>query len=258
MSSLSKILTVAKYTFKEILKSKILYSTLIIGVGLVVVTVVATEFTYGVPERVALDFGLGMLSLSSLGIAVFMGATLLSNEIDSRTVYMVISRPIPRWAFILGKLSGLMAVLTVNLLILSGLTLLASYFLGGNISQMIVYTIIFNLLECFLLLLVVVFFSLFTNPILASLISIVILVSGHAVRETQSIGFVQNRPILGKLLEVYHMVLPGFYKLNLKDFVLYQQNLESSYLLQAFAYGTLYSGFLLFMIIYLFNRKNLN
>lgn len=258
MNSASKIGIVAHYTFKQLLKSKILYSTLIIGLGLVIVTIVATEFTYGVPERVALDFGLGMLSLSSLGIALFMGANLLSEEIDSRTVYMVISRPIPRWAFIVGKITGLLGVLTFNILILSAMTLLSSYLLGGELSTTIIFTIIFNLLEALLLLLVVVFFSLFTNPILAALVSIVFLVSGHAVKETQLTSFVKDNPLVGQLLDLYHLVLPAFYKLNLKDFVLYHQTIETSYLIQSFLYGVLYSCFLLVMIIYIFNRKNLN
>lgn len=258
MTSIWKIGTVAKYTFKEILKSKILYSTLIIGVCMVIVTIIATEFTYGVPERVALDFGLGMLSFSSLGIALFMGANLLSKEIESRTVYMVISRPIPRWAFIAGKIMGLMGVLTVNILILSIMTLACSLVLGGTLNSTIVFAIIFNILEAFLLLLVVVFFSLFNNPILASLISIVLLLSGHAVKETQMTSFAQAKPFLLWILKIYHLVLPGFYKLNLKEFVIYQQNINSSYLIQSFAYGALYSCFLMAMIILIFNKKNLN
>ena len=87
---LRKIAIVAAYTFRE--------------------TYVATEFTYGVPERVALDFGLGMLSLSSLSISLFLGVSLLSKEIESRTVYMVISRPVPRFAFIIGKILGLSGI----------------------------------------------------------------------------------------------------------------------------------------------------
>jgi ABC-type transport system involved in multi-copper enzyme maturation permease subunit len=258
MNNFLKIATVSKYTFKEILKSKILYSTLIIGFCMIVVTVVAAEFTYGVPERVALDFGLGMLSLSSLGIALFMGAGLLSKEIESRTVYMVISRPIPRWCFIIGKVMGLTAVLTVNILILSFMTLTCSALLGGHLNSAIFFAILFNILEAFLLLLVVVFFSLFSNPILASLISIVVLLSGHAVKETQMTSFAQARPMLQTILKIYHLILPGFYKLNLKDFVIYHQTIEASYLWQAFSYGTLYSCFLLVMIIFLFNKKNLN
>jgi ABC-2 type transport system permease protein len=258
MQTLDKVLTIGRYTFLEILKSKILYSTLITGIALVVITYIATEFTYGVPEKVALDFGLGMLSLSSLGISLFMGATLLSKEIDSRTVYMVISRPVPRWVFILGKISGLLGVLCVNVGILSFMTLGSVYLLGGKISSMIVVAILFNVLECLLLLLVVVFFSLFSNTILASIISTIILIIGHAIRETQLTNFVKIRPELDKILGFYHFILPGFYKLNLKDFVTYNQDITTEYLISSATYGVLYSGFLLLMIIFIFNRKNID
>lgn len=255
---ISKIAIIAKYTFKEILKSRILYITLVIGVALMLVTYVATEFTFGVPEKVALDFGLGMLSLSSLGISLFMGATLLPNEINSRTVYMVISRPVPRWVFITGKILGLIGVLLVNVAILSAMTLTCSYLLGGDINQPIMMAIIFNILECLLLLLVVVFFSLFSNTILASAISLVILMLGHAVKETQNISFVEKREFLKTILEIYHLVLPGFYKLNLKNFVIYNQTIETSYLVNAFLYGSFYSLFLFLIIIFIFNKKNLD
>ena len=258
MKALSKILIIASYTFKEILKSRILYSTVILGFSLMLVTYVATEFTYGVPEKVALDFGLGMLSLSSLGISLFMGATLLTKEIDSRTVYMVISRPVPRWNFIVGKITGLMGVLIVNIVILSLFTLLCTSFLGGKFDQVVLLAILFNILECLMLLLVVVFLSLFTNNILASLISISILFVGFAIQETKSTSFVVNRPELGKILDFYHLVLPGFYKLNLRDFVVYHQTLDSIYLINSFGYGVLYCSFLLFMIIFLFNKKNID
>ncbi len=258
MLNLSKVITIARYTFKEILKSRILYSTIICGLSLIVITFVATEFTYGVPEKIALDFGLGMLSISSLGISLFMGATLLSKEIESRTVYMVISRPVPRWAFIVGKLMGLMGVLIVNVGILSLMTLTCVSLLGGNISSIILLAILFNILECLLLLLVVVFFSLFSNPILSSIITTLILVLGHAVRETQLTHFVQSRPLLKTILSFYHLVLPAFYKLNLKEFVTYKQHIEYDYLVLAATYGGLYSLFLLLMIIFLFNRRNID
>lgn len=255
---LSKLFLISYYTFKEIYKSKILLITLAIGVALMVVTYVATEFTYGTPEKVALDFGLGMLSFSSLGIALFLGATLLPNEINSRTVYMVISRPVSRWVFILGKILGLSAILFINVLILSVMTLICSSLLGGEVSTMTILAIIFNCLESILLLLVVVFLSLFLNTTLATVVSLFILILGHAIKETQTTSFVQAKGYLNTILEFYHMVLPGFYKLNLKDFVIYQQSLDFTYLASSFAYGTLYSLFLLTMIIFIFNRKNLD
>lgn len=254
----NKLFIISLYTLKEILKSRILYITLVMGVALAVVTYVATEFTFGVPEKVALDFGLGMLSLSSLGISLFMGATLLPNEINSRTVYMVISRPVPRWVFISGKIIGLMSVLLINVAFLSIMTLICSSLLGGVINQAIILAILFNVLECMLLLLVVVFFSLFCNTILSTSISLVLLVLGHAIKETQTTGFVEKRAFIKALLEVYHLVLPGFYKLNLKDFVIYNQTIETSYLVNSFLYGSFYSLFIFCLIVVIFNRKNLD
>jgi ABC-type transport system involved in multi-copper enzyme maturation permease subunit len=254
----SKILTIAHYTFRELYKSKILLNVFFVGLGLVIVTFVATEFTYGVPERIALDFGLGMLSLSSLAISLFLGANLLSKEIDSRTVYMVISRPVPRYAFILGKLMGLLGIQVLNVLVLSGLTLVSTAYLGGELSSILFWTIGFTLLESLLLLLCVVLISLLANTILSVLFSVVLLVLGHAVKETQGLSFVENRQVFRILLDSYHFVLPAFHKLNLKDYVIYNKSLPLSYLLPNVAYGVIYSLGLLCLIVFLFQRKNLD
>lgn len=256
--TLMKMLTVSRYTFKEIWKSKILLNVFFVGLGLMAVTYVATEFTYGVPERVALDFGLGMLSLSSLSISLFLGVGLLSREIESRTVYMVISRPVPRYAFILGKIIGLMGIQALNVAILASMTLIATKLLGGMITGLVLWAIGFIFLESLLLLLVVVLLSLLANNILSVLFSVVLLLLGHVIRDTQEISFVKNNPVATKILELYHFVLPAFYKLNLKDFVIYRQSLPLSYLSANFLYGTLYSAFVLVVIVYLFNRKNLD
>jgi ABC-type transport system involved in multi-copper enzyme maturation permease subunit len=256
--TVSKVFTIAYYTLKEILKSKILLSIFLIGIGLVLVTYVATEFSYGVPQRIALDFGLGMLSISSLAISLFLGVTLLSKELDSRTVYMVISRPVPRFAFIIGKIIGLLGVQALNVLFLSLMTLVSVYFLGGQVSSLIFWTVGFIFLESMLLLFVVILMSLITNNILSTLISIVLLILGHAVKETQSLLFVKKHAFIEVALRAYHFTLPAFYKLNLKDFVLYKTSLPLDYLCSSLVYGVSYSAFLLILIILIFNRKNLD
>lgn len=253
-----KLMIIAKFTFKDMLKSKVFFITLAVGVLTVLMTYVATEFTYGTPEKVALDFGLGMLSLSSLGISIFMGSTLLPKEMESRTLYMVISRPVPRWVFISGKLLGLISVLVINLLILTFMILGSSALLGGNITEVTCIAIFFNLLEAILLLLIVVLFSLFTNTTLSSVISLILLASGHAIKETQGTYFVENRPYLKVILDFYHLVLPAFYKLNFKEFVIYSQTLDSYYIGQSILYGTCYTLFIFFVIIQIFNEKNLD
>lgn len=256
--TLGKIFVIAKTTFTEIWKSKILVNVFFIGLAMMVITYVATEFTYGVPERVALDFGLGMLSLSSLGISLFLGVGLLSKEIDSRTVYMVISRPVPRYAFILGKILGLMGIQIVNVLLLSMMTISATVLLGGQVTELLIWAICFTLIESLMLLLLVVLISLLANTVLSVLLSVVLLLLGHVIRETQDISFVATNPVLVKILDFYHFALPAFYKLNLKSEVIYKSKITSNYLFMSGGYGILYSSFLLLMIVYFFNKKNLD
>jgi ABC-type transport system involved in multi-copper enzyme maturation permease subunit len=255
---LNKIGVIAGTTFKEIWKSKILINVFFIGIALMLVTYIATEFTFGVPERVAQDFGLGMLSLSSLGISLFLGVGLLSKEIDSRTVYMVISRPVPRYAFILGKIFGLMGIQVVNVFLLSAMTLSATVILGGEINSVLLWALVFTLLESLMLLLLVVLISLLANNILSVLIATSLLLLGHVIRDTQDINFVKLNPFLLKILDFYHFILPAFYKLNLKNEVIYKVALPGAYLLKSGLYGICYSLFLLFMIVFFFNRKNLD
>lgn len=256
--TLNKTLTISYFTFKEIWKSKILLNVFFVGIGLMVITYVATEFTYGVPERVALDFGLGMLSISSLGISLFLGVGLLSREIESRTVYMVISRPVPRYAFIIGKLLGLIGIQAINVLVLATMTMTATRLLGGEINSLIIWAVIFIFLESIMLLMVVVLLSLIANNILSVLFSLVLLLLGHAVKETQEINFLKDNVVIVKILEIYHFILPAFYKLNLKDFVIYKNEVSSTYLAGNLAYGILYSTFLLIAVVLIFNRKNLD
>lgn len=229
-----------------------------VGLGLMLVTYVATEFTYGVPERIAIDFGLGMLSLSSLGISLFLGVNLISKEIDSRTVYMVISRPVPRFAFIIGKIIGLMGIQLINVLVLSFMTLTTSYLLGGEPSPLIFWAILFCFIESLLLLLLVVFIALMTNNVLAVIFSLVLLFLGHAIKETQELTFVRGNEVLMKLLDIYHFVLPAFHKMNIKEFIIYNKTLPMSFLLPNLGYGVLYSLALLFFIIHVFNNKNID
>lgn len=258
MKNLKKINVIAYYTFKEILKSKILVNVAILGLGLMLVTYVAFSFTYGEASRVALDFGLGMLSLSSVGIAIFIGVGLLSKEIENRTVYMIISRPVPRSIFILGKILGLISILVLNILLLAALTLALYFLTGGVFSSLIAWSIFFTILEAILALLVVSTISLITTPTMSVLMTIMIYISGHAVSETKLTSFAKNAPGLAEVLDFYHFILPGFYKLNIKDFIIYKQSLPLEYLLGASAYGIVYSIFLCLLSIIIFERKNLD
>jgi len=255
---MKKVLIISGYTIKDHLKSKVMYVTLFLALSIVLVTFVATEFTYGVPEKVAIDFGLGLLSLSSLAISIFMGSSLLSKEIESRTVYMVISRPVSRAEFISGKLLGLILIQGLNFLILSVTTISMTLLFGGSLNQLIFQALFFCFLESLLALLLVVFFSLGCNIFISTSITVLMIIIGHGIQETNNLSFVLNRPYLKWFLDQYHFVFPAFYKLNLKDFVIYNQSIDFSIILSNSLYGIFYCLTIFLGIIFIFNKKNID
>lgn len=258
MNDIKKSFIIANYTLKEILKSRILINVLLLGAALLIVTFVAYSFTYGEPSKVALDFGLGTLSLSSIGISIFIGVGLLANEIDSRTVYMVISRPVPRYAFLLGKIIGLSLVLVLNVFILSLITFLVFVITGGELNNLIFLSVLFIGIEAILMLLVVSTISLVTSKTLTVVLSICIYILGHAVNQTQLLSSLNLNNTVKILLQCYEFILPAFYKLNLKDFVIYQSDIEFSYIFNSLLYAFLYGAMLVCLSIFIFNRKNLD
>ena len=252
-----KILIVGFYTFQDLLKSKVLFNVILIGLGLLLMSFVASEFTYGVPERVALDFGLGTLSLSTVAIAILMGAGLISNEIESRTIYMTLSRPVPRISFLLGKTMGIGLIFIANILILSVLSIGFYFHLGGKLDALIFWNIAYTIVESFLCLFVVVFFSLITNKTLSVIFTFFLYISGHAVNLSLIEKF-KDSPVASFLLEHYHYVFPRFNKLNIKNFLLYEKSLDSAFLWQTLGYGCLYLLGLILLTCVIFKRKDLD
>jgi ABC-type transport system involved in multi-copper enzyme maturation permease subunit len=255
---ISNLLTVAKYSFLELYKSRILINVLLLGIGLLVISFVASEFTYGVPSRVALDFGLGCTSISAIAIAIFMGSNLLVKEIENRTLYMILSRPISRFEFLSGKILGLLLILFINILILMTITLSLFFFLDGKYNSLLIWNFIYTYLESSIILLVVLFFSMITNQVIAIINTITVLICGHAISGIESATFVQDSLIIKPLLLIGKYTLPNFSKFNIKNFLLYKETLSSEFLIGGLLYGILYLVMLLMATVYIFKNKSLD
>ncbi len=253
-----KAFIIARYTFKELLKSKLLWNVVALGVIISIVSWIAAEFTFGVPGRVALDVGLSLLSISGYFIAIFVGTTLISRELESRTIYMIISRPVSRQEFLIGKLIGLGLFLALNFILLSAFSLGVSLLLGVSLNSLIMWSVVAAYVESLLLMLVVVCISLEANVVITIMSSLTLLVAGHAVGETLQALFVKNNYYLEQFLKLYHWIFPGFYKFNLKELVIYQQTVPTGWVISSLGYGVAYTVFLVFISLWLIKRKDLN
>lgn len=255
---MKNLLTVSKYSFIEVYRSKVMVMILFMAGALMLIASIASEFAYGAPAKVALDFGLGMMTISNLGMAIFIGATLISKEVEQRTLYMILSKPISREIFLMGKILGLSLVLMINSLLMGALTLIVFKYEGGVIQNLMFWTILFTFLESFLVLVLSVGFSLITNTAMAVIFSVVSLIIGHSLNETARNLFAKSNPYFNSVVKISNVLLPNFYKLSLKDFVLYQQQVSSSYLASVSLYFILYTAAVLALVVYIFKNKNLD
>lgn len=258
MKSVNGCFVISIYTFKELIKSKLLYYVFLLSLFLALITYVATEFTFATPGRVALDVGIGVLSYVSLAISILLGVTLISKEIDQRTVYMVLSRPISRFSFLTGRILGMLLFLVCVHLILGFTTLGIFKFYGGNFESLIHWVFLFGYLESIITLLLVILFSLFVNPVISVVNTIVILIAGHVINDTKLINFVKFHPSLKNFLDSVTYIIPNFNKLNLKDHLLYNKMIPFDYNLNVLLYCICYISFLLLFSSLIFSKKNLD
>lgn len=255
---MKNILVVTKYTFIEVYRSKLMVSLLMIAIALIVISYVASEFAYGAPAKVALDVGLGVMSISNVIISIFIGSTLLSKEIEQRTLYMILSRPISRVSFLFGKILGLSSVLLINTVALGTLSIFLFKFFQGDIQPLFGWAIYFSFLEAFIVMIFAILFSLITNTTLSVIYTITVFIIGHALNETSKLLLLKLSPVLKAILEISFIILPNFYRLNLKDFILYQQTVSINYLIMTHLYIIIYLGALLMATSLIFKNKNLD
>lgn len=258
MRSFKTIYIISINTMKQLLQGKILLNTLFLTIALFLITFVATKFTHGVPHKISLDVGLALLSMSSIIIAISLGVGLISNEIESRTLYVILARAVSRYEFLIGKILGLTLILAINMIILCLATALILTFLGGSISPMIIWCMVFIMLEAILVLNITVFFSLITNKVLTIILTVIIWCLGYIAYSVIDSPFVTHVFLLKELLEVYTFIFPAFIKFNLKDYVLYENDVSMNYIFNTIGYFKLYAASLLVLSCLVFRNKNLD
>ncbi|MBX7245423.1 MAG: ABC transporter permease [Candidatus Sumerlaeaceae bacterium] len=116
---MGKILAIALNTFKEAVRNKVLYFLLIFALLIMGFSSVISDLSIAAPEKMVIDLGLGAIDFFGFLISVFVGIYLIYNEMERKTIYTIVSKPIDRQQFILGKYFGLLITVYVNIAIMS-------------------------------------------------------------------------------------------------------------------------------------------
>lgn len=241
---LRRVAAVARVTFWEIIRDKVLYNIVIFTVLLLGVGFLASRLTFARPERVVLDFGLSALSLACVMIAIFGGATLLPREFERRTLYLALSKPLTRPQFVVGKFGGLAMVILLNAFLLSIAYVIVLALTGGGLAESwsptLGLALFFLLLQSWMLAALAVAFSALSTASLASFFGLGIYLVGNNISQIRFIAAKIRTAWVSSGIEGVTLLLPNLEYFSLGTKVTYGLPVGWTYSLGCIAYATVW------------------
>jgi ABC-type transport system involved in multi-copper enzyme maturation permease subunit len=250
------VAVIALNTFKEAVRDRILYLLLFFAATAILFSRVLALLTVGDRMKIIKDVGLASISLFGALMAILIGTGLVYKEIEKRTIFTLISKPIRRSEFLLGKYFGLVLTLAVMLACMGVIFLALVFIQTGTVELKLFAAIYFIFIELILLTAVALLFSCFSTPILSSLFSLAFYLIGHFSWSLETL-IKKVRPGLGRtLLRVLAAILPDLETFNIKTEVVHNIPLPASLLLTSTAYGLVYASFVLTLAVLIFRRRD--
>lgn len=251
-----RIVGIAKNVFWEVIRDRIFYLIGLFALLMVAAVRLIPELSIGTEDKIILDLGLAAISVLGLIVTVFIGTGLVNKEIEKRTVYILVAKPLSRSELIIGKHIGLSAVLAV---LLAAMTFIYGLILSlSGISYpigSILVAVIFIFIQLSLLTAVAILFGVFTSSLLATLLTFGIYLMGNLSRDLVKLGELSENPGIKKLMMGFYVVLPDLGRLDLKNDAVYGQLPHLAALVTNFGYAMLYIILVLSITIAIFARR---
>lgn len=251
-----KIVAIGVNTFKEGIRDRILYLPFFFAAVAVVFSRVLAVLTVGDRVKIIKDVGLASISLFGMLIAVLIGTGLVYKEIDKKTIYTLLAKPIERWQFILGKFLGLTLTLFVLTAAMALIFMAVVLVHTSRIEARLVLAVVFIFLELILVTAVAMLFSCFSTPILSSVFTLSFYVIGHFSWGLQTL-IEKSRPGPARVaLRVLYIVLPDLENFNFKTDAVYGLKVLPKYYAFSALYGLAYTLFVLALAVLIFKKRD--
>ena len=255
----SRIMAIALNTFRESVRDRVLYNLILFVLILVAASVFVSELSIDQESKFIADLGLSAMLVFGALIAIFIGVGLVYKEIDRRTIYNLLSKPVHRHEFIIGKYLGLSMTLLVNSAVMVLGTELALIYTNRGLVQLqisILPAAYLIFLELLLLVAVALLFSSFTTPMLAALYSFAIYVIGHFSGDLRLAAELTQSELTRFILTVFYYLLPNLSNFGFIAEASHGRIAPASMLLRATIYAAVYVGILLSATAMIFQRRN--
>ncbi|MGQ9678161.1 MAG: ABC transporter permease [bacterium] len=252
----NRVYGVAVNTFRESLRDRVLVALIVTALVVMAGAKVVQPVAMGEADKIIKDLGLAAITLFCVLIAILVGGRIVYREVEKRTIYLILARPVHRLEFILGKYFGLMAVLLLSLLILTAGFYLILLMSRVSVSAYLLWAIAMTALELALLTAVAVLFSTFVTPIASAVFTFLIYFIGHSTYLLKQLAAMSPVPAIKILGIVLYYILPNLGNFNIRGDVVYGAPLNFQALGLSAIYGLVYSLTLLLISVMIFNRKD--
>ena len=212
-----RIVTIAANTFREAVRDRVLYNLILFAFLLIGAAILFGSISVGVESVIMVTLGLSSISVFGLMMAVFIGIGLVSKEIERKTLYNILSKPVARYEFILGKFLGLLITLVVNTSIMAVGFFLALYYVNRRWYRedlLALEAIYFILLQLAVVTALALFFSCIATPVLSALFTFLVFVIGNVSSDILWFGSESGVEAVEKLTTGLYYILPNFSNFN--------------------------------------------
>jgi Cu-processing system permease protein len=220
---MNAVLMIASNTFRQTVRQRLFYNVLLFGVGMVVFSMVVGNLTYGFPDRVVRSIGLSGVSLALDLMAMFIGVTLIHQEIDKKTLFVLLTRPVARWQYVAGRFVGLLAALVT---ITVGLSLVFAFVLTsvrGRMTGLDLLALSSAFPEAAVLGAIGLVLSTFSTPTIGSGIGIGAWIIAASTDDL--IGLTEKDTLAHDAAQVLSFVFPSLARFNFREAAVYQSDI---------------------------------
>jgi ABC-type transport system involved in multi-copper enzyme maturation permease subunit len=255
---MTKIAAIAGNTVRELVRGKLLYNLLLFAALFVGGSLVVAQLTVGNWVRIILDMGLGVLEVAGALMAIVIGVGIVAGEIQRKTILPTLAKPVPRWAFCLGRYAGLVALLVLNAAVILALLRAVLWLAGYRLETTALQAAALLCVEFALLASVAVLFASFSTPLLAGSYAFAVFFIGHLLPDLRTFAEKSHSGAARTIARAFYAVLPDLELLNLKSQAANLLPVGAAYVWRAAGYGSAYAAVVLALAIFVFSRRDLN
>jgi ABC-type transport system involved in multi-copper enzyme maturation permease subunit len=251
---------VALNTFREAVRDRVLYNLVFFALLMMAAAILVGQVSIGIEEIVIVSLGLSAISVIGLLIAIFIGVGLVYKEMDKRTLYALLAKPVRRWEFLLGKFGGLVLTLAVNTAAMSAGLFLVMWYVKHTLARedsAVLVAVYFILLKLALVVALAMLFSCFTTPLLSILFTAGLYISGQFVQEMRTFHSLTPKPVLEAITRWLSYLLPNFQNFDVMGSAVHERAIPAALILENTIYTVVYCAIVLLTAAAVFSRRNL-